>query len=57
MISGGGGQDRIFGEDGDDRILAQDGAFDVIGCGAGRDTVFADRIDLVAVDCETVSRR
>jgi dipeptidyl aminopeptidase/acylaminoacyl peptidase len=56
-ITGGAGRDRLFGEDGADRILAQDGEFDVVGCGAGRDTVDADPGDLVGLDCERVSRR
>jgi Tol biopolymer transport system component len=56
-ITGGAGRDRLFGEDGADRIFAQDGEFDVVGCGAGRDTVDADTGDLVGLDCERVSRR
>jgi Ca2+-binding RTX toxin-like protein len=56
-ITGGAGRDRLFGEDGADRILAQDGEFDVVGCGAGRDSVVADSSDLVGLDCERVSRR
>ncbi len=56
VLSGGAGSDRIFGGDGDDRISARDGAFDVVGCGPGRDSVVADRRDLVGADCELVSR-
>jgi Ca2+-binding RTX toxin-like protein len=56
-IDGNGGRDRLFGESGNDRFLARNGSFDVIGCGPGRDTVIADRIDLVGPDCERVSRR
>jgi RTX calcium-binding nonapeptide repeat (4 copies)/WD40-like Beta Propeller Repeat len=56
-ITGGAGRDRLFGEGGADRIFAQDGEFDVVGCGAGRDTVDADTGDLVGLDCERVSRR
>jgi RTX calcium-binding nonapeptide repeat (4 copies)/WD40-like Beta Propeller Repeat len=56
-ITGGAGRDRLFGEDGADRIFAQDGEFDVVGCGAGRDTVDADTGDLVGLDCERVTRR
>ena len=48
--------DRLFGEDGNDRFYARDGEFDVVGCGAGRDSVVADRGDLVGRDCERVSR-
>ena len=56
-IHGGAGRDRLFGEEGDDRFLARDGEFDVVGCGPGSDTVFADRQDLVGRDCERVVRR
>jgi len=55
-IVGGAGSDRLFGERGDDWIDARDAGFDVVGCGPGRDTVLADRQDLVGVDCERVSR-
>ena len=56
-IAGGAGQDRLFGEAGDDRFDARDGGFDVVGCGSGRDSVRADRGDLVGFDCERVVRR
>lgn len=56
-IDGGNGQDRLFGEEGDDRFLAWDRDFDVVGCGPGRDTVLADRQDLVGRDRERVVRR
>jgi Tol biopolymer transport system component len=56
LIVGGPGRDRLFGEQGDDVIDARDGTFDVVGCGAGRDTVTADRGDLVGVDCERILR-
>ena len=55
-ITGGRGRDRLFGEEGNDTIVSRDGVFDVIGCGSGRDTVIADRSDLVGVDCERVER-
>jgi TolB protein len=51
-IRGGRGRDRLFGGSGDDRIHSRDGAFDVVGCGSGRDTVVADRRDLIGEDCE-----
>ncbi len=41
---------------GADRILALNGRRDVIRCGAGHDEVSADWFDLVARDCERVSR-
>jgi Tol biopolymer transport system component len=56
-LLGGTGRDGMYGGDGNDVIRARDGSFDVIGCGAGRDEVVADRVDLVGVDCERVSRR
>jgi Ca2+-binding RTX toxin-like protein len=48
--------DRISGGAGNDTIVASNGsaAKDVITCGDGRDTVFADRGDDVAADCERV---
>jgi Tol biopolymer transport system component len=55
-LSGGSGRDRLFGGAGDDRIAARDGAFDVVGCGPGRDSVSADSRDLVGIDCERVAR-
>jgi hypothetical protein len=47
----------LYGGDGNDVIRARDGSFDVVGCGPGRDAVIADRVDLVGVDCERVTRR
>jgi Tol biopolymer transport system component len=55
-IKGGSGSDRLFGEAGNDVFHARGGGFDVIGCGPGRDTVFANRGDLVGADCERVFR-
>jgi hypothetical protein len=70
VITGGPGKDRISGDlaggdcgplwcklpYGNDIINAQDGEADSIGCGFGTDTVYADAIDTVAGDCETVNR-
>ena len=56
-ITGGRGRDRLFGGEDNDTIDARDGSFDVVGCGPGHDTVVTDRIDLVGVDCERVTRR
>jgi Tol biopolymer transport system component len=56
-LRGGPGRDRLFGGDGDDSIEARDRAFDVVGCGPGRDSVVVDRRDLVGEDCERVLRR
>ena len=55
-LRGGRSEDRMFGGVGDDRIDARDGAFDVVGCGPGRDVVLADKRDLVGEDCERISR-
>ena len=56
-IRGGAGRDGLFGGEGNDVIGARDASFDVVGCGPGRDDVFADRVDLVGVDCERIRRR
>jgi Ca2+-binding RTX toxin-like protein len=63
LLIGGPGHDRIRSGGGGDTIGAQDGERDRIDCGrngygkAGRDVVYADRIDLVAADCEMVHCR
>lgn len=54
-IDAGAGLDRIYGGTGNDTILARDGKRDVIDCGSGRDTVIADKVDVVK-GCETVKR-
>jgi hypothetical protein len=41
---------------GNDAIDARDGEMDSVTCGAGADTVLADAGDVVAPDCETVTR-
>jgi Ca2+-binding RTX toxin-like protein len=55
-IIGGAGRDKIFGGAGNDTISAADKAIDTIDCGAGRDSVTADRNDVVK-NCERVTRR
>jgi hypothetical protein len=55
-IAPGGGADSVFGGAGNDVVSARDGQRDVIDCGAGRDSVVADRIDVVR-GCEKVTRR
>jgi hypothetical protein len=55
-LKGGDGKDRISGGRGNDRIVSRDGKRDVIDCGAGRDTLFADRKDRVAGNCERLGR-
>ncbi len=56
VIYGGTGSDSILGGPGADVIYARDAQRDHIDCGAGRDTVYADRHDIVARDCEHVRR-
>jgi Ca2+-binding RTX toxin-like protein len=70
VIVGGPGRDTISGDlaggdcgpfwckvpYGNDTIDALDGEVDSIACGAGQDTVKADAADVVAPDCETVTR-
>jgi len=55
-LSGGPGRDRLFGDGGDDTIDMRGSEPDVVRCGTGRDTVFADRRDTVARDCEVLYR-
>ena len=58
FLVGGAGRDRIEGGSGDDRVPAHvDETRDRIACGPGRDTVTADTVDVVAADCEIVSRQ
>jgi Ca2+-binding RTX toxin-like protein len=56
LVVGGKGHDVLSGGRGRDRIRARDGVRDRINCGAGVDTVRADRADVVARNCEHVSR-
>ncbi len=69
-IVGGPGRDSIAGDRrggdcgplwcklpfGNDTIDARDGEVDSVTCGLGEDTVLADAIDVVASDCEHVTR-
>jgi Ca2+-binding RTX toxin-like protein len=55
-VDGGSGRDRLFGRGGDDLIDARDAERDLVYCGTGRDTVRADRGDLLR-GCERVFRR
>jgi hypothetical protein len=51
----GNGEDRIDAGRGRDWVVTRaDGRVDVIRCGAGLDAVYAESIDRVARDCETV---
>jgi hypothetical protein len=56
-IHPGSGKDVVSAGGGADMIFAVDGKVDRISCGAGRDTVLADRVDHVGRDCERVERR
>lgn len=53
----GPGRDVVLASFGDDNVFARDGSRDVIDCGRGNDTVQADRFDVIARNCERVSRR
>jgi hemolysin type calcium-binding protein/WD40 repeat protein len=55
-LDGGSGRDKVFGGSGNDAIVAADGAVDRIDCGAGKDTIRADRKDVVR-NCEKVTRK
>jgi hypothetical protein len=57
LLDGGAGRDRISGGPGSDRIAANDSRPDIVECGSARDIVNADRKDIVAANCETVSRQ
>ncbi|MEA2495317.1 MAG: hypothetical protein QOJ29_3228 [Thermoleophilaceae bacterium] len=56
QITGGSGIDKVSGGPGDDRIDVADGKRDSIDCGAGKDTVSADRGDRLK-GCERVKRK
>jgi Ca2+-binding RTX toxin-like protein len=45
----------VSGGSGNDTIQARDGERDTIDCGSGKDTVVADKIDVVK-GCEKVKR-
>jgi Ca2+-binding RTX toxin-like protein len=63
LIVGGPGHDRLSGDGGSDTIYARDGERDRISCGTNtygekqKDLVYADKVDVVASDCEVVHRR
>jgi Ca2+-binding RTX toxin-like protein len=56
LLTGGAGLDHFDGAAGNDTIRAVDHQRDVVHCGSGRDLVYADRLDVVARDCERVRR-
>jgi Ca2+-binding RTX toxin-like protein len=56
-LTGGTGVDNFSAGPGNDTLRAQDATADgLIACGTGDDTVFADDVDKVESDCETVTR-
>ncbi|HWH94457.1 MAG TPA: hypothetical protein VNT03_11405 [Baekduia sp.] len=57
LIRGGPDVETITAGDGADRVDVRDGVQDAVSCGAGVDVAYADPIDTVAADCETVSAR
>ena len=58
VLYGGPGTDILEGGAGNDVIHSRgDRTKDRVTCGRGRDTVYADRLDQVARDCEVVRRR
>jgi Ca2+-binding RTX toxin-like protein len=56
-LVGGSGRDVLLGRAGNDVLSVRDGRRDRVVCGAGRDRVIADRLDVVAPDCERTIRR
>ena len=56
VVDGGFGIDRLDGGEGDDLLRDADGLADTITCGPGSDTAEADTADVVAADCEFVTR-
>lgn len=58
LLQGGAGRDAILGQAGPDRVAVQaDGARDTVACGLGLDVVNAEHHDVVADDCEVVTRQ
>jgi hypothetical protein len=57
-LRGDSGRDRLDGGAGRDDVVADgDRAADTVSCGSGSDRVRADKEDVVAHDCERVTRR
>jgi Ca2+-binding RTX toxin-like protein len=56
-LRGTAARERIVARGGPDTINSRDTVRDIVHCGAGRDTVRADRLDRVRRDCERVARR
>jgi hemolysin type calcium-binding protein/uncharacterized protein DUF11 len=56
VLTGGPGADAILAGPGKDVVRVAGGDRDSVACGTGRDTVFADQVDVIARDCEVVHR-
>jgi RTX calcium-binding nonapeptide repeat (4 copies) len=56
QLLGGRGGDVLAAGSGADQVHADDGLADVVSCGPGLDTYFADRRDRVGADCERNGR-
>ena len=66
-IHGGPGVDYLYAGNGEDTadggsgkdwiVVAGDGRVDRVRCGPGKDAVFADPVDRIAGDCETIRTR
>jgi hypothetical protein len=48
--------DTILAASGNDTVRIRGGGRDTVACGPGRDTVYADRRDVISADCEHVIR-
>lgn len=57
LINPGDGEDTVEAGAGDDAVDTRDSAVDVVACGEGNDTVYADERDTVGSDCERVNPR
>jgi Tol biopolymer transport system component len=55
QLNGGTGVDKLLGGAGNDKLNSKDGKKDTVDCGAGKDTVTADKADKLR-GCETVKR-
>jgi hypothetical protein len=56
VLNGGEGVDVLLGSAGVDSIVSRDSAADQVSCGSEADSVIADVMDAVGVDCEAVDR-
>ena len=56
QLNGGKGVDKLIGGAGSDKLNSKDGKKDTVDCGAGKDTVTADKADKLR-GCESVRRR